>query len=184
MRIPKELLAGDSKSWDDDPSSDNLGNSIDSSWTLTYYLRGKSSLNLTASAQGSGWRTAITATQSAELIPGVYYWQAQAVSGSTKVTLGTGQLKILPNLSAAGENYDGRSQARKDLDSVQAAIRSIAASGIAEYTINGRQARKLDLPALILLESKLKVDVVREEKAEMIKNGKGDPHTLYVRFKK
>lgn len=184
MKIPRELMAGDSSTWDDAASKDNLGNSIDSgSWTLTYYLRGQGTLDLTATAQGSGWRTTISESQSAALAPGVYFWQARAVNGSSKVTLGSGQMRVQPNISAAGANFDGRSQAKKDLEAVQAAIRALTTGGVAEYTIANRSVRKVDLPDLIIRENTLKTEVAREEKAEKIANGQGNPHALFVRFK-
>lgn len=184
MKIPRELMAGDSFTWDDDASSDNLGNAITSaSWTLTYYLRGQGTLDLTASAQGTGWRTSITEAQSAALAPGVYFYQARAVNGTSKITLGSGQLRIKPNISAAGANFDGRSQAKKDLEAVQAAIRALSTGGVAEYTIANRSVRKVDLPDLIARESVLKTEVAREDKAEKIANGQGNPHALFVRFK-
>jgi len=177
-------MAGDSVTWDDAPTSDSQGNSIAApTWTLKYFLRGASKLDLTATANGSSWQTAITATASALLIPGVYFWQARAESGSSKVTLGSGRTVVKPSLESASENFDGRSQAKKDLEAVQAAIRALSSSGVSEYTIANRTVRKVDVPSLLKLESKLKSDVAREEKADKIKNGLGDPHNLYVRFK-
>jgi hypothetical protein len=38
------------------------------------------------------------------------------------------------------------------------------------------------LNQLIELESKLKAELIREQKAELIANGLGNPHNLFVRF--
>jgi hypothetical protein len=183
MRIPKQINKGDSLAWKDDSTIDELGNTVDSSsWTLAYIFAGATSLTLNSSSDESGWQTSITATDSGTLTPGVYYWQAIATNGSQKKTLGRGRIEVLPSLVGAANGFDGRSQNRKDLDSVQAAIRAIVSGGTQEYTIGNRSFRKIDLPALMERESKLKFDVAQEEKSESIKNGLGNPHRLGVRF--
>lgn len=184
MRIPLSLVAGDSVSWLDDASKDNLGNAIEpGDWSLAYSLRGPGSLDLTATVDGSQWKTTITAAQSGALDPGVYYWQAYATKASDRVTLGAGSLKLEKNVFAESEPFDGRSQTKKDLDAVQAAMRTMISGGaVAEYTIGNRSIRKMALADLILLEGKLKVELAREEKAQSLKNGLGNPHNLLVRF--
>ena len=90
----------------------------------------------------------------------------------------------------AGLNYngtpaalDGRTQAQKDLDAVQAAIRTIINGGVVrQYTIGNRSLSKYDLSDLLALETKLKADVNREQKAQLIANGLGNPFNLFVRF--
>lgn len=185
MKIPDKVTKGDYLAWIDHPTTDNLGNTLDStSWTLKYALRGASELTLTASAEGSGWKTEISTAQSGALTVGVYYWQAFVVHvDNRKITLGNGRIEVLAGLDTISGAYDGRSQIRKDLDSVQAAIRSLVSGGIQEYTIGNRSFRKIDLGELRALESKLKFDLNKEERAERMKAGLGDPFNTYVRFK-
>lgn len=183
MRIPKQINKGDSLAWKDDSTIDELGNTIDSSeWALSYVFAGATSLTLVSSNDGSGWATSITAAESGALAAGFYYWQAIATKNTEKKTLGRGRVEILPSLVGASDGYDGRTQARKDLESVQAAIRALVTGGSKEYTIGNRSFKKIDLAELMVLESKLKFDVVQEEKQEAIKNGLGNPHRLGVRF--
>jgi len=188
LRIPQALAAGDSISWDDNPTTDNLGNAIDSgTWTLKYDFRqsGVTNLSVTAAAQGTGWRTSLTAAESALWAAGIVYWQAYAVNGSQRVTLGSGQLEIKPNLVGSGASGAGefRSQTEIDLASVQAAIRSIVSGGAKSYTINGRSMTKHDLGELMAWESTLKTRLAREKKAERIANGLGNPSSVFVRFR-
>lgn len=185
MKIPSELTSGDSKTWVDAPTVDNLGNEISSDeWTLYYKIAGAKTLLLTATASGSGWSTAITAAQSATLPAGDYFWQAYATKSTERVTLGAGQIKILKNLANVSDGFDGRSQIRKDLEAVQAAMRAIIQGGaVQEYTIANRSLTKMRMGELIVLESKLKMDLVSEEKASKIADGKGSPDSLYIRFK-
>ena len=174
--------------WTHDAATDNLGNAIDSaSWTLTYYLRTNTAsegASVVGSADGTGWTFTLAAATSAGFDAGDWYWQAIATSGSEKVTLGAGQLEVLAALEYSGtpSAFDGRSQAQQDLDAVQAAIRAIISGGAKQYSIGSRSFTKLDLGELMERESKLKAEVKREQMADLIANGLGNPHNLFVRF--
>ena len=66
---------------------------------------------------------------------------------------------------------------------MQAAIRAIISGGaVAEYTIGSRRLKKMEMTDLLMLESSLKAEVKREQKASLIANGLGNPHNLFVRF--
>lgn len=181
MNIPSEIFAGDSATWNDDPTADRLGGSIDSAWTLKYVISFATAVTLTATSNGSGWTTTLSKTQSA-VAAGDYYWQAYAETGSRRESLGSGRLKIR---AAAGNAVTGKSQIRQDLEAVQAAMRAMISGGaVAEYTIGGRSLRKIDMTDLIMLEQKLKGELYREEKAERLANGLGNPSNVFVRFRK
>lgn len=189
MNIPSEIRAGDTIQWRDVEGVDNLGNAISSaSWTLTYYLRTNTAsegATVVGTAYGTGWEFTIAAGTSSGFDAGQWYWQALATSGTSKVTLGSGQLTVLATLSYAATPgaFDGRTQAQQDLDAVQAAIRAIVSGGVAkEYTIGNRNLKKYDMADLLQLEAKLKAEVKREQMADLIANGLGNPHNLFVRF--
>lgn len=189
MNIPAEIRAGDTVKWRDVAARDLLGNVVDSAtWTLTYYLRtNTNSEGATAVgvAYGSGWETTISAATSAGFDAGDWYWQAVATSGSQKLTLGAGQLKVLPGMSYAGTPaaFDGRTQTQKDLDAVDAAIRSIISGGaVSQYTIGNRQLSRYSLSDLQMLRSRLLAEVKREQAAALMAQGLGNPRSMYVRF--
>jgi hypothetical protein len=188
VQIPATIRAGDTVKWRDDAGTDNLGNAIDSgSWTLTYYLRTNTAsegATVVGSAYGTGWEFTLAAATSAGFDAGTWYWQAVATSGSEKVTLGAGQLQVLAALEYSGTPgaFDGRSQAQQDLDAVQAAIRGIISGQAKQYSIGNRSFTKLDLGELMERESRLKAEVKREQMADLINNGQGNPHNLFVRF--
>ena len=189
MNIPSEIRAGDTIQWRDVEGVDNLGNTVSSAaYTLTYYLRfnaASEGATVVGTAYGTGWEFSIAAATSAGFDAGTWYWQAVATKTGSTITLGSGQLTVLAALSYSGTPaaLDGRSQAQKDLDAVQAAIRAIVAGGVAkEYTIGNRSLKKYDLTDLLALETKLKADVNREQKAQLIANGLGNPFNLFVRF--
>jgi hypothetical protein len=189
LNIPRTITAGDSITWSDAAAVDAGGDPIDSSdWTLRYYLRTNAAsegATVTGSAAtGGGWDFTIAAATSTAFDAGTWHWQAQATYGSLVTTLGTGPLRVLAALAYAGTPaaLDGRSQAEKDLEAVQAAIRTIVEGGITQYAIGSRQATKLDLGKLMERESCLKGIVARERAAEKVAAGLGDPRNLFVRF--
>jgi len=189
VNIPATIRAGDTIKWRDVASADNLGNPITSAtWTLTYYLRydhNNEGATVVGTAYGTGWEFTVSAGTSAGFDDGEWYWQALATHGAEKVTLGAGQLEVLPALSYAGSPgaFDGRSQAEIDLDAVKSAIRTLISGGaVQQYSIAGRSLSRYSLGDLMALESSLKAEVKREQKAQLIANGLGNPHNLFVRF--
>jgi len=191
VRIPTTIRAGDTITWVDLPTIDAFGAAIDSSnHGLTYYLRTNTAsegATVVGTAEGTGWRFTIASGTSSAFDAGTWYFQAVATAtvGGAKTTLGSGQLTVDPSLSYAGSPgaFDGRSQSQKDLDAVQAAIRSLMSGGaVQEYRIGTRSLKRYDLADLLALETKLKAEVARENKAAMIANGLGNPHNLFVRF--
>jgi hypothetical protein len=189
VNIPSEIRAGDTIQWRDEAGVDNLGNTVSSAdYTLTYYLRfnaASEGATVVGTAYGTGWELTIAAGTSAGFDAGTWYWQAVATKTGSTITLGSGQSLVKAALSYSGSPaaLDGRTQAQKDLDAVQAAIRTIINGGVAkEYTIGNRSLKKYDLADLLALETKLKADVKREQKAQLIANGLGNPFNLFVRF--
>lgn len=189
MNIPAQITAGDTVKWRDGATKDNLGNIVDSSsWTLTYYLRTNTAsegATAVAVAYGAGWETTLSATATAAFDAGHWFWQAIATKGSEKLTLGAGQLDVVAALSYSGTPgaFDGRTQAHKDLDAVDAAIRAIVSGGVVqEYTIGNRRLKKYDLAELQVLRSRLIAEVKREQAASAMAQGLGNPHNLFVRF--
>lgn len=188
MKIPAIIRAGDTIKWRDDASVDNLGNQITSTdYTLTYWLRTNTAsegASVVGTAYGTGWEFTVAANVSSGFDAGQWYWQAIASKTGSVITLGAGQLQVLPVLSYAAtpSAFDGRSQAQIDLDAVQAAIRAIISGQAKQYSIGNRSFTKLDLSELMERESRLKADVKREQMAELIANGLGNPRNLFVRF--
>ena len=189
MNIPNEIRAGDTIKWRDDPSTDVFGNDIKSDeWTLKYYLRfnkGSEAHTSTGTAFNTGWQFTISASDSADFDSGTWYWQAVANTDSETITLGYGNLEVEDNLAyTSGPGaYDGRSQVKQDLEAIQTAIRTLVEGGaVQEYKIGNRNLKRYDLADLIQLEARYKAEVKREEQAELIANGLGNPRNMFVRF--
>lgn len=189
MNIPSTIRAGDTIQWRDDATTDNLGDPIDSStWTLTYWLRTNTAAeaaSVVGTAYGTGWAFTIPAVTSAAFDAGTWYWQAIASKTGAVVTIGSGSATVSPSLSYTGTAtaFDGRTQAQKDLEAVQLAIRTLLSGGsVKEYRIGQRSIKRYDLAELIQLEGRLKAEVKREQAAELSANGLGNPRNMFVRF--
>ena len=195
LNIPATITAGDSVSWSDLATTRGETTISSPTWALTYYLRmntaGEGATVTGATDGAGGWDLTIAAATTAGFNAGSWYWQAQASSGGLIITLASGSLQVLSSLAYTGTPaaVDGRSDAEKDLEAVQTAIRTIVAGGVSQYSIgasaqggSGRSAMKLDLARLYQRESHLKGVVAREKAAEKVAAGLGDPRNLFVRF--
>lgn len=189
MPIAATIRAGDTVKWIEPAQLDLDGNAATSAtWTLTTFLRfnaASEGATITGTARSDGgWDLLIPAGTSEGFDAGQWSWQSRISSGGVVITIGTGSFEVLPSLSYAGSPaaFDGRSQAEKDLEAVQAAIRSIISKGAKAYTIGNRSFTYADLGELIQRESQLKAIVAQEKAAQMVAAGLGDPRSLYVRF--
>jgi hypothetical protein len=189
MTVPASIRAGDTVQWIEPAALDLDGNSATSAtWAFTTFLRfnatNEGSIVTGTARSDGGWTMAISAATSGAFDAGAWSWQSRISSGATVVTVGSGSMEVLPNLSYVSNPaaFDGRSQAEQDLEAVQAAIRAIAVKGAKQYSIGSRSYTSIDLSQLMARESQLKAIVARERAAEKMAAGLGDPRSLFVRF--
>ena len=186
--IPSLFRAGDTIRWRIPSGVNWLNESVtNADYTATAYLR----FNASGEAKAivgtdftDGWEFVIPASSTSTMDAGIWGYQIRAVKSGDEVTLYEGQVEVKAQMTYTGTpgSFDYRSQAQIDLDNVTAAIRGIISNKGKEYSIGGRTFKYLDLPELRARESQLKAEVVRERKANMIANGLGNPHSLFVRF--
>lgn len=184
MTIPALIYAGDTVKWNQ-PGTDLYTSTA--SWVATFVLRhqtGNDSLTLTGAADGSGgWNFTITAVQSAALHPETHWWQSVVTKASERYTLATGSIIVAANMPASGATYDGRTQAQQDLDALRAEMRArISGGSVMEYSIGNRSLKKMPMPDLIALETKLKADVTTENRRRRIAEGLDSGSAVYIRF--
>jgi len=58
----------------------------------------------------------------------------------------------------------------------------ISNNAVQEYSIGNRSIKKMTLTDLTTLRSELRYQLAIERRTELIANGQGDPHSLFVRF--
>lgn len=140
---PARLTAGDSATWDDPGFTHPEYGSFTSTdgWVLTYELIGRASkVSPTSAAEGSGWRTSLTAAQSTELKdpaesghePETVRWVARVALGVEVVTVAQGIIQLLPDPATLDAGYE--SEAEVELRAAKAA----RSAGITAYSIGTR----------------------------------------------
>jgi hypothetical protein len=144
-------------------------------------------------AQGTdtadGWQVELSQQVTGGMVAGEWSLQVVATVDGAPHTVRRGSLTVRRSLAFSGTPgaFDDRSQAERDLAGVEDAIRALT-TGAQEYQIGalgsgGRKVRRADLAELIKWRDRLKAEVMREKRAEMIAQGMGDPRRLYVRFR-
>lgn len=150
IAIPRNITAGDTRSW-----VDTLSDYPNDLYTLSYAIAGASRLNLTATNSGSDYQTTITGVQSSALAAGAYSWQCfiTKISDSTRSNIANGNIVVIANLATVTTPYDGATFAQKTLTAIQNTITAKLAGGAVErYKINDREVWNYKLSELKDLE--------------------------------
>lgn len=87
-------------------------------WVLSYSLRGPASLEISATADDLGY----VVNEAAPEVAGDYYLQGYVARGNERHTVYNGTLEVAADLTTVTGVYDGRSPAKKILDSIDAVI--------------------------------------------------------------
>jgi hypothetical protein len=183
MTQPLQIYQGDQAAW--------LEPAPDDATAVVAWMRAAAAgagVEAAATLTDDGWRITLATATTAAMASGDWTVQVVATVDGVPHTLRRGSLTVRKSLAFSGTPgaFDDRSQAQKDLEAVEEAIRALA-TGAVEYQIGslgsgGRKVRRVDLPDLIMWRDRLKAEVAREKRAEMIAQGLGDPRRLYVRF--
>jgi hypothetical protein len=156
---------------------------VSESWTLKYYLRGnfaEGRIDITATTSGTEYLVDISPTVSAEYTPGIYYWQSFVeIAGTDRKPIGSGRFIITPDISDITEPVDGRSHARRCLDSINAVMENRATRDDQSYAMQavGRSVTKMPIKDLMAFRDYYLTEVNREEAAL-----KPNRKNIYVRF--
>lgn len=176
MNIFNTLQQGDSATWNDSPFIDAQGVRYDSgAYDLVWELRGPAKLTLSATINGSGWTTTLTAEQSSSLLPGTYAFAAYLKATGVRVTAAQGNLTITPDLSLAAVGHDPRTLAERSLADAEAALANLTASGkkMKQYSIGSRSAAYYTAAELIQAIQYWKMRVNSEKHGNSTSTGLG-----------
>lgn len=177
LNIPRVITSGDTVTWRD--SFNDFYKPPE--YSLSWAIRGSSSLNLISTWDGDSFVTTISSNTSATLSPDTYFFQAYATSiHGSRTTIGSGQITVIANLELQSGNYDGSTKLEKMLAAVEAAISAHLVGGaVQSYEIKGRRLDRTPLPDLIALRSQLRIEVTREQSARGLIP---DSRRLHIRF--
>ena len=175
---PEKLTAGVTWKW-----KKTISDYPASEWTLTYYLRkdGATATSFSAAADGDTHLVTVAAATTAGYAAGVYDIIGVVVKAAEKYVVFDGIFEVLTNPATAGA-YDPRTHARRVLDLIEAAMEGRIPNGMESYTIGGRSINKIPLNQLRELYEKYKQDVIMEEQAERLANGRRSGKNIGVRF--
>lgn len=179
---PTIINAGDTVKWlkilADYPASD--------SWVLNYtFINSIGKFTIAASAQSADHLINVAPGITVTWASGTYDWRAQVSKVGEIYTIASGRTVVKPTFSAA--TLDGRTQARKMLEAIEATLEGRATSATAEYEIggsggNGRKLKYIPIPELLILRDRLRADVVREDAAADVAAWLSPRGRIQVRF--
>ena len=171
MRDVQRLTAGDSLSF----MTTVAGFPASAGWVLHFVLIPRftaptqAPIELAATDEGDDFRTEVSPAMSAAWVPGEYGWRSFVARAGERVTLEGGQIVVEPDPAQATQGLDTRTDAAIALANVTAVINGTATKNVLKYEIdtgNGRRSlERIPMPDLIAIESRLKIQVAREENA-------------------
>ena len=166
--IPPQIYIGDTVEWIDSEVPDGAT-------AVSYYFRTNTegaAATATGTVDEDVWTILLPSTTTELMVEGDWGWQAVATLPSGQATYATGRITVNSSFIFSGHAHavDLRTQAEKDLDAVEEAIR-VLASGAQSYTIGtatgGRTFTRVNLNNLVAWRDRL----VNKVSAERIASG-------------
>lgn len=149
-------------------------------WSLALVLRGPQSIDLTALANGDTHVVHVAAAATADWAAGDYWYTIRVTDGTDVFEVDSGRVKIVGDLTAESDGYDGRSHVDKVLSAIEAVIEGRATRDQESYKINNRELQRTPISDLLKLR-----DQYRDEARRMRAAAKGQSllgRRVLVRF--
>ncbi len=152
-------------------------------WSVFISLRGPGAMTMTATSEGSQHRFRADVTETADWVPGDYWYTLRAVDAATSemVEVECGQVTITPDLINAAAGFDGRTPNQIALDAIEAVIAQRATLDQERYRINNRELYRTSIPDLLKLRDYYVRLVKREQDLACGRNPFGN--TVRVRLR-
>lgn len=167
MSVPAKIYVGDTVAWvDADVPAETTA--------VNVYFRTNTAgagVVATGAQDEDTWTVTLAAAATETMVEGSWAFQAVATTPSGLQTYGTGRVEVVASFAFTGtpEAVDLRSQAEKDLDAVEEAIR-VLSSGAQSYTIGtatgGRTFTRANLANLVAWRDRLVAKVAAERQAD------------------
>lgn len=177
--LPSSLRAGDTLSGTFDLSDYPAS----ASWVLSFTLINASAKQtITCTASGDLHVLSVPAATTAGWAAGLYTYTAHVTKSPLRYTVGSGQIQVLPDLSAA-TTYDGRTPARRALEAAEAALATYGSKAYTTKIAIGDREQTFASPGdFLAFMSRLRQQVRAEEDAERAAAGLGKRNRIMVRF--
>lgn len=178
---PARVRAGDTVTWRKSlaeyPAS--------AGWTLYYRLiNATAKIDITSTASGADHLVSV-AKATDDWVAGDYVLVAWVADGTDRVSLPGGRITVQPDLAAvSAAGYDSRTQAKKMLDAIDAALLSLSSGerlAVVEAEVAGRRL-KYNFENLMKLRNLYAAQVRAEEAAERAQAGLAPRNKINVRL--
>jgi hypothetical protein len=179
---PARVRAGDTVTWRKTLADYPPGEG----WTLYYRLiNATAKVDITATNDNDTHLVSVAKTTTDDWVAGDYTLIAWVASATERVSLPGGRITILPDLAAvAAAGYDSRTQAKKMLDAIDAALLSLSSGerlAVVEAEVAGRRL-KYNIDGLMKLRNLYAAQVRAEEAAERASLGLAPRNKINVRI--
>ncbi len=179
---PLTFRAGDTVNWNkllyNFPTSEG--------WALSYlFINSSGKIDIPAVISGALYNISIPAATTAKYSHGEYTWYSAVTLNGARHSVDSGKVKIQPDLAAVtSAGYDLRSNARKTLDALEAALATHGdhQAWTQSYTIAGRSMTFKSVVDFFKFHARMVVKVRAEEAADRISNGQAPQNKIRVRF--
>lgn len=134
-------------------------------WALSLLLRGPSTINITATAEGTQHRFRVEAAATAAWVPGVYAWAMRATRGADVVNVSRGSTTVAPDIDSLAVGSVTTTHAQRVLAAIEAVLEKRASIDQKRYVINNRELERTPINELLKLRDVYRVEVKRENAA-------------------
>lgn len=179
---PARVRAGDTVTW-----RKSLGEyPATAGWTLYYRLiNATAKIDITSTASGADHLVSVPKATTDDWVAGDYVLVAWVADGTDRVSLPGGRITVQPDLAAvSAAGYDSRTQAKKMLDAIDAALLSLSSGerlAVVEAEVAGRRL-KYNIDGLMKLRNLYAAQVRAEEATERAQAGLAPRNKINVRI--
>ncbi len=186
---PTEIRGGDVVQW-----TKSLPDYLPSAWTLVYTFTIQATttarVQVTATDNGDDTHLATMSIVNTQALDpaatgspfNTVRWIARVNDGTNYHTVGSGTMRVLPDLAAATSGFDDRSHVKKVLDLIQAVIEGSATRAYLADTTGDRSIQYKTDEELIVMHKRYLMLYEKELQAERIAAGLGGNKSVRVRF--
>jgi hypothetical protein len=181
-REPTSVQAGDLWAW---RRTDLITDYPPDAYSLSYIARREITgerISISSTGTAQGYVVAVASGVTTNYEAGRYHWTAYItrLSDSARVEIDQGVLTVEPNRATSSD--DPRSFAQIALDNIEAYLKDPTNIAAASYSIAGRSLSRWSRTDLYTERERLKGEVARERRADMIAKGLLTDSVIRVRF--